>query len=126
MIAGIVRDEIEMIVPLELFDAQGTPNVIHFVLDSGFTGYLALSPSNVRDLGLAPKGLQSGFLADGTAVAMRLVEVHVNWHGTAQKVDAQILGEPLIGTRMLKGSELRAKFEPSGEVTINELVTKSP
>ena len=126
MILGTVRDQIEIMIPLELFDADGQSKTIPFVLDSGFTGYLSLSAANVRELQLAPKGLQPGILADGTSVAMRLVEVSVMWHGVMQQVDAQVLGEPLIGTRMLKGSELRAKFEPNGDVTISELESKSP
>lgn len=102
MITGTVRNQIEMIVPLEVFDADGPSRSIPFVLDSGFTGYLSLSPENVQQLQLIPKGLQPGFLADGSYVEMRVVEVHVNWHGAKKRIEAQILGEPLIGTRMLK------------------------
>ena len=124
MIAGRVRDEIELIVPLELADAVGQRQRIEFVLDSGFTGFLSLSPALVRQLGLIPRGMQEGRLADGTAASFRLVTVNVIWNGSPRTIEAQILGEPLIGTRMLKGCELRAKFEMNGEVAISELTPK--
>ena len=121
MIFGRVRDEIELIVPLELFAANGQLQQIEFVVDSGFTGFLALSPALVRQLGLASRGSQKGLLADGTAASFRLVIVSVIWDGTPRQIEAQILGEPLMGTRMLKGCELRAVFESAGQVTIEQL-----
>ena len=125
MIAGTVRDEIELIVPLELFDAVGKRQKIEFVLDSGFTGFLSLSPALVRQLGLNSRGIQEGRLADGTVSYFRLVTVNVIWDGTPRTIEAQILGEPLIGTRMLKGCELRAKLELNGDVAISELPPKT-
>ena len=124
MIVGTVRDEIELIVPLEVFDSIGRRWPVEFVLDSVFTGYLALSPDLVRRFGLSPRGLQEGKLADGAAATFRLVTVNVMWDGTPQRIEAQILGEPLIGTRMLKGWELRARFETNGEVSIQQLGAK--
>ena len=120
MIVVRVRDEIELIVPLELFAANGQRHRIEFVVDSGFTGFLALSPALVRQLGLASRGIQEGMLADGTAASIRLVIVSVIWDGTPRQIEAQILGEPLIGTRMLRGCELRALFESEGQVTIEQ------
>ena len=125
MIAGTVRDEIELIVPLELVDAADQRQRIDFVLDSGFTGFLSLSSALVRQLGLSSRGIQKGLLADGTASIFRLVTVNVIWNGSLRTIEAQILGEPLIGTRMLKGCELRAKFELNGEVAISELPPKT-
>ena len=125
MIAGTVRDEIELIVPLELVDAADQRQRIDFVLDSGFTGFLSLSSALVRQLGLSSRGIQKGLLADGTASIFRLVTVNVIWNGSPRTIEAQILGEPLIGTRMLKGYELRAKFELNGEVAISELPPKT-
>ena len=78
----------------------------------------------MRQLGLIPRGMQEGRLADGTAASFRLVTVNVIWNGSPRTIEAQILGEPLIGTRMLKGCELRAKFEMNGEVAISELTPK--
>ena len=126
MIAGGIRDGIEIIVPLELFDAGNQRQQIDFVLDSGFTGYLSLSLDIVRRLGFSPRGTQEGKLADGSVSFCQLVTVTVIWNGIPRRLEAQILGEPLIGTRLLKGFELRAEFVPNGEVTISELCPKNP
>ena len=124
MIAGLVRDEIELIVPLELFDAADQHSTVDFVLDTGSTGFLALSMELVRQLGLKPRGMQRGQMADGSESFCSVVNVKVTWNGVQQRIDAQILGEPLIGTRMLRDCELRAKFEMNGEVAISELPPK--
>lgn len=125
MIAGIVRDEIEVVVSLELLNALNQLQPVDFILDSGFTGYLSLSHEIVQQLGLNPRGTQEGQLADGSVSFCQLVNVTVIWNGIPQRLEAQILGEPLIGTRLLKGFELRAKFVRNGEVTINALSSPS-
>ena len=121
MISGSVRDEIELIVPLEVVDSKGERRQIDFVLDTGFTGFLALSFDDIRQLGLVPSGAQDGQLADGRSSSFLLARLDVIWNGKPERIAAQILGEPLIGTRMLKGCELNAKFVTNGLVTITAL-----
>ena len=116
MISGTVRNDIELVVPLELVDADGQPRSFQFVVDSGFTGYLSLSQSDVNELRLNPQGLQPGKLADGSSVACPMCCGIFAWIAAHAANEAETEGGKRITPywRTLKtGGELNPKF-PGG------------
>ena len=59
--------------------------------------------------------------ADGRAGIFQTVHVPVIWHGHSKTLRAQVMNEPLIGVRLLKGSELFANWMVGGEFRITPL-----
>ncbi len=110
MIAGYIDGNLEARIELPIVHHKGT-EVISFLLDTGFNGYLAISPSLVESLDLPLDAVQRGITADGRAGFFDTVRVTVIWHDRPLVVRAQVLDEPLIGTRLLAGSELAVKWE---------------
>ena len=93
---------------------------LDFLIDTGFNGHLAVSELIVRTLDLELKDIQTGITADGRSSDFDTVDLHVTWHGRTTVVRAQVLDEPLLGTRMLRGGELQAVWKSGSRVTINE------
>ena len=60
-------------VPLEW---QGITTKQYFVLDTGFTGELKITPETAQELGLAPAVVQKIVMADDTTVETPISEVH--------------------------------------------------
>lgn len=119
MIEGLIDKNLEARVRLPVHHA-GETQEIDFLVDTGFNGHLAVSESIVRTLDLELKDIQSGITADGRASDFDTVDLRVTWHGRTTVVRAQVLDEPLLGTRMLRGSELRAVWKSGSDFTINE------
>ena len=119
MIEGLIDQNLEAWVRLCVHHA-GKTHEIDCLMDTGFNGYLAVSESIVRSLDLDLKDIQKGITADGRSSYFNTVDLQVTWHGRTTVVRAQVLDEPLLGTRMLRGSELRAVWKSGNLVTINE------
>ena len=119
MIEGLIDNNVEARVRLHVHHGGGT-HEIDFLIDTGFNGHLAVTESLVRNLDLELKDIQTGITADGRSSDFDTVDLHVTWHGRTTVVRAQVLDEPLLGTRMLRGSELQAVWKSGSRVTINE------
>ena len=52
MIRGSVSQNLEALIALDIEDGNGTSHSLEVVLDTGFTGYLALPQGIIRQLGL--------------------------------------------------------------------------
>ncbi len=119
MIEGLIDENLEARVSLSVHHRGGT-HEIDFLMDTGFNGHLAVTESIVRTLDLELKDIQTGITADGRSSDFDTVDLHVIWHGRTTVIRAQVLDEPLLGTRVLRGSELRAVWKSGSHVTINE------
>jgi len=72
-------------------------------IDTGFTGELVLTPSQVAGLGLPYSGDILGQLADGSGVVLRTHTCSLAWFGTLRQIEA-IAGNTrfaLIGVGLL-------------------------
>lgn len=117
MITGHIDENLEARVALQIVHKDGGEDV-EFLIDTGFNGYLAVSPSLVERLDLQLGAVQRGITADGRAGFFDTVEVKVIWHDQLRTLRAQVLDEPLIGTRLLDGNELTADWRMGGEFRI--------
>jgi clan AA aspartic protease len=89
------------------------------VVDTGFTGMLALPRGIVAPLGLVPMLPMVAELADTSAVFLDVFEAVVIWQGFEVEVAILVTGDrPLLGTGLLAGWELRAQFIEGGQVTV--------
>ena len=119
MIVARVNDNFDAHVQLELLH-NGTTHPVHFVIDTGFNGYLSVTPQMVRSLNLEIIDVQDGVLADGRRDVFETVDIVVNWLDETRKIRAQVLGEPMLGTRMLNGCEIQGIWKSGSEITISK------
>jgi hypothetical protein len=75
----------------------------------------------VSKLGLKLLDVQAGITADGRESFFDTVEITVLWHDEARTVQAQILDEALIGTRILRGSRIQADWVRDGTFLVEQL-----
>lgn len=90
------------------------------VVDTGFTGWLALPGESIVQLGLTPYGQRPANQASGET---RMFDIHsalVLWHGTPRPVPVhRAEGTPLIGMGLLNGSRLIVDSWDGGDVIID-------
>lgn len=119
MIVARVNDNYDAHVQLELLH-NGEIHPVRFVVDTGFNGYLSVSSHLVRSLNLEVIDVQDGVLADGRRDVFETVDIVVNWFDGPRRIRAQVLGEPMLGTRMLNGCQIHGIWKPGSEITISK------
>lgn len=120
MIKGWIDSNLDAIIELSI--QQG--GVVHnqrFIVDTGFNGFVAVPQSLANQLGLKLMDVQEGITADGRAGFFDTVEITVVWHDEALTIQAQILDEALIGTRLLRGSRISADWIRNGVFQLEKL-----
>ena len=122
MIVGRIDGNIEARVTLSILH-RGTKEDISFLVDSGFNGHLAIPESVVRQLNLPLATVQRGATADGRVSYFDTVDVCVIWDGKPTNVRAQVLDEPLIGTRMMRGFDMQVRWEVGGEIQLTPVTS---
>ena len=114
MIRGKVGGNQQALVPVEINDGNGRPQRVEAVLDTGFTGHLALPPECIRVLDLPFVGQRIFELAAYLAT--------VSWHGRLR--DALVLQSDsvqLLGMTLLWGSRVTVDALDDGAIIIEEL-----
>jgi clan AA aspartic protease len=119
VIVGTVNARLEATVPFQVEDASGHLHTIDTVIDTGFNGDLTLPIAQISALGLPQTGVLVTQLADGTVLRTTYHEAILMWDDNPVLVRIQAVEtNPLLGTRLLRGHELKAQFVPGGAVTI--------
>ncbi len=120
MIEGRIDSNLEAIIELDI-QHDGAIHRQRFVVDTGFNGFIAVPQSLVHILGLKLLDVQAGITADGRSSYFDTVEITILWHDEARTVQAQILDEALIGTRILRGSRIQADWVRDGTFLVEQL-----
>lgn len=119
---GIVNEYLEATVRLNALGAGGANLTIDFVIDTGCTEEMILPPGIIDQLHRTRSSDMMLTVADGTTDAYARYKVSVEWHGQPREAIAIRMGtEPLLGMRLLRGSNLSADINPGGSVTITEM-----
>ena len=122
MMTGTVNAELEPLVRFAVRNAAGEPEPVEAVIDTGFNGFLTLPPALIAALGLPWLCRQEGQLADGSLLAFDVYVATVDWHGQPRTVEIEATdAQPLLGTALLKGSELQMQVVPGGAISISQL-----
>ena len=110
------------------FLRQGLPSVpIEFVIDTGFTSYLTLPPSDIAALGLPVSDVIDADLADNSKISVRVHEAMILWHGEPLELEVIATGErPLLGLALLKDNNVNIDFTENGVVTITPRLRTTP
>lgn len=119
---GIVNANCEALVRLAVGSADGPKQMVEAVIDTGFTGYLALPKATISTLGLPWIFRDIGTLGDGSEVVFDMYRAAVIWDGNLQVVDvAASEADPLIGMRLLYGFKVEIDAVEGGAVMIQAL-----
>lgn len=122
MITGTVNRDGDLIAPVRVLDANEYVHRFEAVVDTGFSGYLSLSPRQIRDMGLGPPQPIDMVVANNVTFETSSYPGIVLWRGERRPV--QIIeseGTPLIGIALLWGSLLTAEITDNGNVAIGPL-----
>jgi clan AA aspartic protease len=98
------------------------PTDVEFVVDTGFTGTLALPPGLLASVGATLEGIRLIQLADGSPLRTPFWTLQVEWYGELRVVRATALDdEPLIGIGLLREHHLHIEVTEGGEVVAEPL-----
>ncbi|MGA1621222.1 MAG: hypothetical protein ACO36E_00675 [Synechocystis sp.] len=122
MMFGVVNNHCEAIIKVAV-GCIGSPKiVVDAVIDTGFTGFLSLSPSTITDLGLPWHYRDIGTLGDGSEVIFEIYKASVIWDGQEKIIDvAASEADPLVGMGLLYGFKLQIEALEGGHVAITAL-----
>ena len=118
MVVGHIDEDWQAIVPL-VVTQEGCNETLHFLIDTGFTGFLAVPRTWVEQLGLPVRDVQRGMTADGRVAYFETVDVTIVWHAEPRVIRAQVLEEPLIGTRLLRFNQATIRWESGSTFEIH-------
>ena len=121
MITGKVTTNLESVIELEAI-GYNQQEKIACIIDTGFSGYLALPSNLINRLKLPKVDDQEVILADGTTASMEKYLVKILWHGEERSVSAlRADGGPIVGMFLLHGSCVMLDVVEDGNVQIDAL-----
>jgi clan AA aspartic protease len=122
MISGYVNDDLEPIVPLTVEDVSGNRQLLEARIDSGFDGWLSLSPAILASLGVPVVDREDVLLGDGSVQSVVVHDTPILWDGGPLVVRTDAFDTPpTIGLALLEGYEIRIEVKRGGMVTITKL-----
>jgi len=122
MIIGRVSATLEPKISLMILDSTDSPLLLDVLIDTGFTGFLALRSDLVEHLGLQRIAKVPVELADGSEVSLHYHFVRIEWRGVVRTVRAiEMDTDPVIGTQLLWGNQLTIDMIVDGVVTVTPL-----
>lgn len=122
MIPGVVNTDLVATVHLLVRGPGGQEEDIEAVIDTGFNGFLTLSPVLVQRLALPHLGQSRVLLANGQEEILDLYEVTLLWDGEWQTVETDAADtDALVGMALLNGYSLSVQVVAGGPVVIEAL-----
>ena len=119
MIEGVVNAAYEPVITVAVSGPSGNTRDIEAVIDTGFTGFLTVTPALAAELRLDFRGTGLATLADGSEVTFPLYSVGILWDGQQRYTEADAADTtPLVGMRLLDGYDLNIEVESGGRVVI--------
>ena len=121
MVSGVVRSLVP-IVPLAVVGRDGTTRRFQAVLDTGFTGAVALPAPDVQRLGLANPRIETVRFANGESDNCEVYFASVLWDGEELAARVYAIGnEPLVGMHLLDGARVTMDVAEGGRVEVEPL-----
>ena len=119
---GVVHDAILPVLTLFVSGENGSATEIDFAVDTGFTEAMTLPPDIIDELNLQFNKEIALILADGAEYSGVVYTGWVQWHDRVREIEViSVDADPLIGMRLLAGSNLSIDAKPGGAVTVSEL-----
>ncbi len=120
MIAGgLVNARHEAVVRLRLRGPSGAESELSAIVDTAFSGWIALPPDTAADLGLPKRTTGNARMGDGSPRGFDVFAAEVWWSDRWTTVSAAAIGrEPLVGMRLLANHRVTIDVISGGVVTI--------
>ena len=116
---GSVTARLEAVLRLRLRGPAGAEVELEAVVDTGFTGSLAVPAAVAASLGLARRSGGTATPADGSTVRFDTYGAEVEWGDVWRGVVVSAVGgESLVGMGLLAGCELRVEVVAGGVVEV--------
>ncbi|MCY3692819.1 MAG: hypothetical protein OXI54_01365 [Chloroflexota bacterium] len=122
---GTVVNGSEPTIDLTMISINGESVEVEFAVDTGFTDDVTLPFDIIEQLNLPINRDVQLVMADGAVYVGQAYTGWVLWHERVRRIDViSVDSTPLIGMRLLSGSNLSVDAEPDGLVTITELAAR--
>jgi clan AA aspartic protease len=122
MIKGVVTANREAVIRLTVHGTRGRRLQIEAIIDTGFNGWLSLTPSHIEMLRLPWRKRGTGILADGSEAVFDLYTATVVWDRRERRIAIhETDSAPLVGMGLLVGFELKLQVQTGGDVSIRRL-----
>ena len=119
MIEGAVNAAYEAVVTLSVECPTGQTRQVEAVIDTGYSGFLALPPTLAAELELDWSWGGHAFLANDAEVKFDIYDAIVLWNGQRKAIEADAVGStPLVGMLLLEDHRLTVDVVKSGRVVI--------
>ena len=121
MASGVVRGLVP-IVAVSIMGKDGALRRFQAVMDTGFTGAVALPVPDVQRLGLSNPKQEEVRFANGESGNCDVYLTDVVWDGGEMNVKLYAMGvEPLVGMALLRGNRVTMDVAEGGTVVIEPL-----
>jgi clan AA aspartic protease len=118
-VTGVVNPQREAEITLRLRGPSGIESDLSFIVDTGFTGQIVITPATAAKLQLKIRSTGGANMADGSPRTFDVFSVDVWWDGQWRQTSAAAIGgDPLIGMRLLSDHRLTIDVIPGGAVVI--------
>ena len=122
MIEGAVNGFLEAVVSIPVRGSEGQEREIDAVIDTGYSGNLALPPTLVAELELPFVIRSRSALADGTVVAFNVHGATVIWDGRSRYIDVDAVGvAPLLGMALMDSYSMFVEVTAGGRVVVQAM-----
>ena len=124
MITGIVNADFEPIIPLSICGSDGKVYTQDAIVDTGFNGWLSLSPDLIAELTLKWKRRGRAILGDGTECVFDVYAAVLVWDGNKLTIPIdEADSEPLVGMSLMEGYRLTVQVFEGGRVELSKIST---
>lgn len=124
MIAGIVNGDFEAMLSLSICGSDGKFYTQDAIVDTGFNGWLSLSPDLIDRLNLKWKRRGRAILGDGSECVFNIYEAVVLWDGVYLTIPIdEADSEPLVGMSFMEGYQLMVEVFEGGKVELCKVNT---
>ena len=122
MTTGSVTNIRKPIVRLNILDSAGHQHIVPVIVDTGFTGELALPPRYVSRLGLTITEDYQGRPVTGEFISIPAGNVIVIWQNRRRRTTfLEVDSEPLLGMQFLWNHHIAIDAVANGPVTLTPL-----